>query len=59
MDEVKIFVEVKNGKVININSNIPGTAEVIYDIPVNNISDKTLDDLKEKITESPYIIYSA
>ena len=58
MNTVKICVEVKDGKVININSNIPGQAEVLYDIQPDNISADELDNLREKIVESPYIIFS-
>ena len=58
MNTVKICVEVKDGKVININSNIPGQAEVLYDIQPDKISANELDNLREKIVESPYIIFS-
>lgn len=58
MNTVKICVEVKDGKVININSNIPGQAEVLYDIQPDKISADELDNLREKIVESPYIIFS-
>ena len=58
METVKIFVEVKDGKVVNINSNIPGEAEVLYDINPNEVTSSELTDLKDKIVESPYIIYS-
>jgi hypothetical protein len=58
METVKIFVEVKDGKVVNINSNIPGEAEVLYDINPNEVTSSELADLKDKIVESPYIIYS-
>ena len=51
---MRVVVEIRNGKVVGVYANTPGTVEILYDVDGTNISQEEYDNLAKMAGSAPY-----